>query len=456
MKGGLDLTEGPIPGLIVRLSTPIILSMLMFTLYLAADLFFVSRLGPDAVAAVSISGNAFFFIFGLSIILGTGGMALIARHRGAGDHERARGVLVQILLATAFTGLLVSLTGWSAAEPYIHAFGGTGASLALGKAYFRIYAISFFPLLLLQVLATCFRGLGDTKTPMAVTFFSLGLNVLLDPLLIFGTAGLPALGVCGAAWATLISQGIGLGIYARLLFRGPSRIGPQWTLRPDLPVLARALSIGGPSGVTYFLIAVNMLVVYRLAAAWGTPALAALGIGYRILQSTYLPAVAVSSAMAAVVAQNAGARRPSRIVQALWTGWALTTVFMLLGTALCGLAPSALIGIFTSDPEVMAYGREYLTVLSLGNVLVGTIMALSSVFLGLGKTVPTLVASAVDVGLFALLGFTLPHAMGWGILSLWWLKLSTASVETGLIAFWLSRHWLRVRGVELQAVAAPA
>ena len=440
-----DLTAGSIPKQLLRLSGPIAFSMIMFTLYLMADLYFVGRLGPDAVAAVSISGNAFFVILGLSFVLGIGGMALIAQAFGRKDYEEAAKVYKQSLILSILVGIASSLTGLAIAHPYIAFFGGTGQSLEWGVQYFRIFSISFFFVLILHVIGACYRGMGDTKTPMIIMVLSTILNIILDPLLIFGLLCFPRLGVRGAAIASLLSQFIALAIYIyMILIRGQHlEIKRPWRL--DMSIIKRSLSIGLPSGLTYFLLALNMLITYRVVSIFGTPALASIGIGFRILQSIYMPVVAVTSAMAAIIGQNYGAGKQSRITTTLWTGWAISCGIMISGTALCRFFPGILIEIFSNDKSVIHYGIIYLTIMSLGNVIVGTIMTMSAVFQGFGKTYPVLIAAVFDNVLFACLVFTLPGIFGWGIQSIWWIKLATASIEMFLIAEWLRRYFQVIR-----------
>ena len=449
-KGAIDLTQGSIPRILIRLATPIIVGMVLFTLYFMVDLYFVGRLGPDAVAAVSISGNAFFVILGLAFVLGTGGMALMARAVGKRDLAEAGTVFRQTLLMTVLTGVMVSALGWIIATPYIRFFGGVGPSFKWGVEYFRIFSISFFFILLLQVLMSCFRGMGNTKTPMFINLQSVLLNIVLDPILIFGLLGAPEMGVRGAALASLLAQVYSMALYAYLVFvkNVPMNIAGEWRLK--FTVIRRSLAIGLPSGVTYFLLAFNMLITYRVLGPYGTAALAAVGIGFRILQSIYLPVVALTSAMAAVVAQNMGARRPLRVHRTLWTGWIISSVIMVLGTLLCLAFPAFLMGIFNDDPQVIAYGATYLTVMGLGTVVVGTIMSVSAVFQGIGKTYPTLLAALLDNGLFAATVFTLPGIFGWGIEAVWWIKLATGIIEMVFCALWL-RWELRQSGLRISS-----
>ena len=406
-----------------------------------ADLYFVGRLGPDAIAAVSISGNAFFVILGLSFVLGIGGMALIAQAFGKRDYEEATKVYKQSLILVILVGLASSLTGLAIAHPYIAFFGGTGLSLEWGVEYFRIFSISFFFVLILHVIGACYRGMGDTKTPMIIMVQSTILNIILDPLLIFGLLGFPRLGVRGAAIASLSAQLVSVGIYVYLvLIKGQHlKIKGPWQL--DLSIIKRSLSIGLPSGLTYFLLALNMLITYRVVSVFGTPALASIGIGFRILQAIYMPVVAVTSAMAAIVGQNYGAGKQSRITTTLWTGWAISCGIMISGTVLCRIFPGILIGIFSNDKSVIHYGVIYLTIMSLGTVIVGTIMTMSAVFQGFGKTYPIFIAAVFDNALFACLVFTLPGLFGWGIQAVWWIKLATAGIEMLIIAEWLRRDF---------------
>jgi putative MATE family efflux protein len=435
---------GSIPRILIRLATPVIVGMVLFTLYLMVDFYFVGRLGLDAVAAVSISGNAFFVILGLAFFLGTGGMALMARAVGKKDLAEAGIVFRQTLLMTLLTGVVVSALGFVIAAPYIRFFGGVGPSLKWGVQYFRIFSVSFFFILLLQVLMSCFRGMGNTKTPMFINLQSVLMNIVLDPILIFGLLGAPKMGVQGAALASLISQVYSLALYGYLIFvkNVPMNIRGEWRLKPA--VMKRSLAIGMPSGVTYFLLAFNMLITYRVLGPFGTAALASVGIGFRILQSIYLPVVALTSAMAAMVAQNVGARRPNRVHRTLWTGWIISSGNMILGTLLCLLFPAFLVGIFNDDPQVIAYGTQYLTIMGLGTVVVGTIMSVSAVFQGIGKTYPTLLAALLYNGLFAAMVFTLPGIFGWGINVVWWIKPTTGILEMCFCALWL--RWKLRRG----------
>ncbi|MBW2609987.1 MAG: MATE family efflux transporter [Deltaproteobacteria bacterium] len=437
MSKRLDLTQGSMPRLITKLAVPICLGMLMHAVYSMADLYFVGRLGPHAVAAVSISGNAFFIMMGLSMILGTGGMALIAQAFGRKDYEEANRIFKQSLILSLSCGLAIAFIGIAIARPFVSFFGGHGDSLTWGVEYFQVFSISLTVLLLLFVVGSGFRGMGDTKTPMFIMMQSAVLNIILDPLLIFGLLGMPAMGVRGAAVASLVAQLYALAWYAHLIFIKGSHIQLSGSWRPDLVIIKRSLAIGIPSGLTMYFVGFNMMIGYRVVSGYGTAALASLGIGFRIIQSCYLPSMGIAAAVAAAVGQNYGARIYSRIRQSIDFGLRSTTCIMILGTAVCCIFSAGLIDLFSKDQEVIRYGIIYLTITSLTNPAVGMLMVISSSFQGLGKTYPAFVSAAIDTGLFALLVLTLPGYFGWGIQAIWWIKAIATVFELALVSFWL-------------------
>jgi putative MATE family efflux protein len=441
----LDLTAGPILKTLIRLAVPVTVGMVMFTVYLMADLFFVGRLGPEAVAALSISSNAFFIHLGFSTVLGTGGMVLIAHAFGRRDYDEAADVFRQSILLALVIGAAEAATGLLIAPAYIKFFGGTGQSLLWGIQYFQIFAISFLFMILLYTIGNCFRGMGDTKTPMIIMLQANLLNIALDPVLIFGWLGLPAMGVRGAAVASVISQIYALAVYGYLIFVKGSHIDIKGKWQLSAAIIRKSLFIGIPSGMNHFLLAANLLITYRVISEYGTAAIASIGIGFRILQAIYIPVIALASAMAAIIGQNYGADNYNRIAGSFKRVWTFSIMFMIFCTLICLLFPAAIIGTFSNDAEVVRFGVIYLMIFSLGNVMVGTIMVAGAAFQGLGKTYPSLAGAALDNALFAGLVFTLPVYFNWGIQSIWWIKISTAAFEALVVAAWLKAELQRVR-----------
>jgi putative MATE family efflux protein len=447
----IDLTTRSIPGALTRLAMPILFGMIMFTLYLLADLYFVGRLGPDAVAALSISGNAFFIHLGFSTVLGTGAMALIAQACGRMDDTYAAEVFKQSILLAVLVGMAAAVTGWLSARRFISYFGGTDQALVWGVQYFQIFSISFIFLLLLYVIGSGYRGMGNTKTPFFVMLQANLLNIALDPVLIFGWMGLPRMEVRGAALASLISQLYAIGVFGFLIWRRPFRLDLKGSWRPRLDIIRQSLMIGLPSGLSHFLLAANLMITYRVASPYGTAALAAIGIGWRILNAVYLPVIALSSATAAMIGQNYGAGKPIRVRRIFRLSASTAVLYMVGCTVICWLVPAELVGIFTKDAEVLAYGRQYLTIFTLSNAFVGMIMIMGAVFQGVGKTYPSLMGAIIDNAIYAALVFSLPVIFGWGIVSIWWIKVTATVFETALVALWLRRDLGRISTGEMTA-----
>jgi putative MATE family efflux protein len=372
-------------------------------------------------------------------------MALIAQAFGRKDYDQAAQVFRQSILLALIVGAVETTTGLLIAPVYIEFFGGTGKSLVWGIQYFQIFVISFFFMILLYTIGNCYRGMGNTKTPMIILLQANILNIVLDPILIFGWLGVPAMGVRGAALASVISQIYALAIYGYLIFMRGSGLNVRGSWRLNATIVRKSLYIGIPSGMNHFLLAANMLITFRVIGDYGTAALAAIGVGFRLLQAIYIPVIAVASAMAAIVGQNFGAGKYHRIRGTFGRAWLISIAFMLCCTAVCRTYPEQLIEIFSSDPEVVRFGVIYLKIFSVGFVMVGSIMVISAAFQGLGKTYPSLVGAALDAALFAGLVFTLPVYFKWGIQSIFWIKVATAIAETAVIAVWLKTELERTR-----------
>jgi Na+-driven multidrug efflux pump len=253
------------------------------------------------------------------------------------------------------------------------------------------------------------------------------------------------MGVRGAAIASLIAQIYALGIYLYFIFIKGAHIDVKGPWRLSRRIVVKSLYIGIPSGMNHFLLAANLFITYRVISIYGTAALASIGIGFRILQAVYIPVIALASAMAAIIGQNFGANRYSRITGTLWRAWAISMVFMISCAVISRIFPEELMGIFSNDPDVIYFGVIYLAIFSLGYVAVGTIMVAVSAFQGLGKTYPSLIGAALDYALFAALVLTLPPLFGWGIQSVWWIKLATAIAEMAVVVAWLRWELQRLR-----------
>jgi MATE family, multidrug efflux pump len=450
-----DLTTGSVTRHLLKTTSFMLVTMLFQTLYFLVDLYWVGRLGKEAVAGVSLAGNLMFIVLAVSQMLGVGATVLISHAAGRKEHDRARLLFNQaqalsMLVAAAF--LAVSFV---VREPYANALAADGATAGLAKAYLAW----FLPAMALQfgivAMGAALRGIGDFKPGMIVQTSTVILNMVLAPFLIFGWVTHRPMGVAGAALASLIAVVVGT-VWLLTYFLKPGaflRFSPaDWKPRPDLWVAM--LKVGLPAGAEFALMAVYLFIIYALARPFGAAAQAGFGIGMRILQAGFMPVVALGFAVAPVAGQNFGARLPDRVRATFRDAVTMGASVMALFAVLCHIAPAALIRVFSSDPEVVAVGDEYLRIISWNFVASGVIFVCSSTFQAMGNTIPSLVSSFVRISLIAIPTILLSHVPGFHLRWIWYLSVASVSLQM-LLSLFLIRMEFRSR-LEFAAAPAPA
>lgn len=309
-----DLTTGSVPQHLVRLALPVMGAMLLQSTYALIDLAFVRQLGGAAVAGLSVSFQAFFIVLAISQAIATTTMAELSQSYGAGDIERARRFFTTFTLSAVALGSVSGLIAYLSADAYVDLFTDDPEVFALGVEYFEVTALTFLFQLLLLVFGSGLRASGDFVTPMKFMAISVLLNMALDPLLIFGWGPVPALGLAGAAWATVISQTVSTALYASLFIRVRPDRDLYW--RPacwSWSVIGLVVTKGLPAGVQFFLLSVVMGAVLAAVKPFGSDWTATAGGGFRVVQQCFLPIVALASAAAATAGQNLGAKHFDRV-----------------------------------------------------------------------------------------------------------------------------------------------
>jgi putative MATE family efflux protein len=450
-----DMTKGPVAGHVLQLAGFIALTMLFQTLYFLADLYFVGRLGKEAVAGVSLSGNLAFVVLALTQSLGVGATALVAQALGRKQREHAELVFNQAFVLSTLTGLGFGLVAFAGRSAYCRGLAADAATADQGISYLAW----FVPALVMQfpmvAMGATLRGMGDLKIPTAIQIATVLLNVVLAPILIFGWLGSRPLGVAGAALASLAA--ITAGCVALVLYfrrpESPFRFrSSQWSPQPRL--WGALLRIGLPAGGEFALLSFYMLLIYDISRRFGASAQAGFGIGLRVMQSLFLPVVAIAFATAPVVGQNFGARLGPRVREAFRAAAKMCAAVMLVLTVLCHIAPDALVRIFSKDDAVVAFGSEYLRIVSWNFVASGLVFVTSSVFQGLGNTLPALASSAVRLLLFALPAYMLSHRPGFEMRHVWYLSVASVTLQV-LANLWLLERELRAR-LEFAPLGDPA
>jgi putative MATE family efflux protein len=437
-----DLTTGSISRHLLKSTGFMLVTMVFQTLYILVDLYWVGRLGKEAVAAVGISGNLMFIVLAVSQMLGVGTTTLLSHAAGRKDHERAGHVFNQSLSLSAVVAMVFVAFAMVIRTPYANALSADLRTADLA----RQYLLWFIPAMGLQfpmvVMAAALRGTGNFKPGMVVQTATVVINIVLAPILIFGWFTGAALGVAGAAIASLVAIAIGsvwLALYflpseAYLRFR---RDG--WP--PETPLWRQSLGVGLPAGAEFALMAVYLVIVYAVSRPFGAAAQAGFGIGQRIIQALFLPAVALAFSAAPIAGQNFGARKPDRVIATFRTAVALVGVLMIVMAILCHIAPAAMIRLFSSDPDVVTVGDEYLRIASWNFIASGIIFVAGSMFQAMGNAMPSLIASVVRLVGIAIPLVLLARLPGFQLRWIWYLTVASIGVQMGLALFLLRREF---------------
>jgi putative MATE family efflux protein len=439
-----DLTEGPVGRHIVQLATFIALSTVFQTLYFLADLYFVGRLGKEAIAGVGLSGNLMLLVLALTQSLGVGTTSLIAQAIGRKDKERAELVFNQSLLLSNVTGLAFGACFFALRGAYSRWLAADPTTAALGAQYLDWFIPALFLQFPLVAMGAALRGLGDLKVPTLIQVATVVLNIVLAPVLIFGWGTGHPLGVSGAALASFVAVAVGCLAFTVYFHQGAADLHFQradWSPRPRL--WGEMLRIGLPAGGEFALISVYLVLVYDIIRPFGAAAQAGFGIGSRVMQALFLPAVAIAFAAAPVAGQNYGARQGGRVREAFYSAAAMSAVIMLALTALCHIAPAGLVRFFNRDAVVIAFGSEYLRIISWNFFASGVVFVSSSVFQGMGNTLPALGSSSLRLLLFALPAYALSQQPGFEVRQLWYLSVASVTAQLCLNLWLLHREFAR-------------
>jgi putative MATE family efflux protein len=435
-----DLTQGPIPGHLVAMAAPIAAGMLAQTLYFLIDLYFVAQLGDVALAGVGAAGIAMFVVMALTQTLGVGAMALVSQAVGRKDPDDADLVFNQSLSLAGFCTVGTVAGGYLLAGCYMRIVAADAATADAGATY--LYW--FLPGLALQyvniVMMSGLRGTGVVKPTMIVQMATVLLNAFLAPILIAGWLTGRPMGVAGAGLASTISVAAGallLALYFRKLEKYIHFRPALW--KPRLPVWARMVNIGLPAGGEFGFMFLYMAVVYWVIRDFGAAAQAGFGLGTRLMQSIFLPAMAIAFATGPIAGQNFGARRHERIRETLRVAARISVVLMLAITLLCQWKPEWLVQGFTREPAVVEVASHFLRLISWNFAASALIFTCSGIFQGLGHTWPALGSTASRVVTFMIPAVWISTLPGYRIDQVWYLSVASVWLQALLSLFLLHR-----------------
>ncbi|MGE0158898.1 MAG: MATE family efflux transporter [Gemmatimonadales bacterium] len=452
-----DLTEGSIPRHLMRIALPISVGMVFQTAYYLVDLFFVGTLGDAAIAGLGSAGNVQFLVMAVTQILGVGTMALIAQAAGRKDRADANLIFNQSLVIAALCAAATLIAGYALARWYMDQLGADAATSAAGVTY--LYW--FLPGLGLQFamisMGSALRGTGIVTPTIVVQVATVVLNAILTPILITGWGTGVPLGIAGAALATTISIAAAIVMMVAYFVRLEHYVGFDASLvRPRAAAWKRILAIGLPPGGEFALMFVYMAVIYWVIRGFGSEAQAGFGIGSRVMQAIFLPAMAIAWAVAPVAGQNMGARKFDRVRHTFRTAMGTLSGLMLLLTLFLQWRPDVLVAFFTDDPAVVAAGADFLRIISWNFVATGVVFICSGMFQAIGHTLPALLASATRIVTFALPAVWLSRQPWFELHHLWYTSVATVFMQAAVSWWMLSVELPRKLTDETQLVPSHA
>ncbi|AKP52841.1 MATE family efflux transporter [Cyclobacterium amurskyense] len=382
-----DFTKLPIKRGIFLLAIPMILEMIMESLFAVVDIFFVGRLGEHAVATVGLTEAVLTIIYSLGVGISMAGTALVARRFGEKKYKQAGTLAFQLLLVGVLVSVALGIAGFIYAEDVLRLMGAESTVLVTGTAYTRIIFAGNTAVMLLFLINGIFRGAGSAHLAMRALWISNGLNIILDPLLIFGLGSIEGLGLVGAAWATTIGRSIGVVYQMYHLLNGKHRLViKSYNLLVRWETLKKIINIS-IGGMGQFLVdSAAWIVLTRIASEFGSVAVAGYTIAFRILLFSLMPAWGLSAAAATLVGQNLGAGKAFRAEIATYLTARYNFIFLATVTLIYLFFADFLAGIFTQDEGVRAIAATGLKVTVLGYVFYAVGMVMVQAFNGAGDT----------------------------------------------------------------------
>ncbi|HKQ57838.1 MAG TPA: MATE family efflux transporter [Candidatus Eisenbacteria bacterium] len=433
-----DYTKIPLPRAVFLLAVPMVLELVLESTFAVVDIFFVGKLGSSAVATVGLTETILFLVYSVGMGLAMAVTAVVARRIGEGNRDAAAVTAVQAIWIALLASVPFSIAGIVFAQDLLRMMGGDAWTLEHGYHYMQWALGGNAVIMLLFTINAIFRGAGDAATAMRVLWFANGLNIVLDPILIFGLGPFPTLGVQGAAIATTTGRGAGVLLQLWVLFRGGRHLR---VLRSQIlwqGAIVWNIVRTAFGGIGQMIVGMtSWIFLMRILAALGSEAVAGATIAIRIMMFTMMPAWGMSNAAATLVGQNLGARQPDRSEASVWRIGAYNMIYLLAVSVVFFALPRELMDIFTADPAVIAIGAEWLRILSYSLFVYGWWMVAVQAFNGAGDTATPTWINLVFFWLIQIpLSWLLAVGLGWHHSGVFW-GVFISETSVGLFTLWL-------------------
>ncbi len=451
-----DLTQGSIPSTIVAMAAPVAMGMIFQTLYLLVDLYFVAGLGDAAIAGVGAAGTLFFMVMALSQVLGVSSVALMSQAVGRKDRDFANLVFNQsMVLAGIFTATTLFF-GYTLSDSYMATI-AAGDAQAEGIRFLHWFLPGMSMQFAIMGMSSALRATGIVKPTMMIQVITILLNTILAPTLIVGFGPAPALGVVGAGLATTFSSAVGVAMLIAYFVKLEKYVTFQFTLwKPQLSIWGRMVNIGLPAGGEMLLMFGYFAVVYWLIQDFGESAQAGFSVGGRIMQSIFMPIMAIAFAVGPIAGQNFGAGHGDRVREAFKQGILMSSAVMLVVTLILQFHPELLVAFFTDEEPVIKAGGDFLQIISWNFVAQGIIFTCSGMFQGLGNTKPAMFSSASRLVIFIPIAIWVSNQESFTMEKIWYVSVLSVTIQA-VISFLLIRKEfsLKLSNLEAPSPAAP-
>ncbi|NGM69779.1 MATE family efflux transporter [Natronolimnobius sp. AArcel1] len=424
-----NLTEGSLIRPMFQLAWPLVVIQILQVAYNVGDTFWLGAFSTDAVGAISLAFPLLFLLIALGGGFTTAGAILIAQHTGA---ESGEGGLIagQTLSFISLVAVGLGILGYFLTDPMLAVLPADpeteAAIIPLAADYLRIFFLGLPFVFGFFVFVALMRGYGDTRAPMRVMFISVVINLVLDPILIFGVGPVPQLGISGAAIATVFSRAVATAIGFYLLYY--TGVGPEIRpehLKPRLEYVREITRLGVPTSLEQSMTAMALVAMTAIVVTFPPAVVAAYGLGNRLISLAFLPALGVGQAMDSIVGQNLGAGRPDRAERATWLGAALVGAFMAVAAVFAFVFPEPFVAVFLTTEEagreaVLGHGVTFLQFAAFAFVFMGVMQVIQGAFRGAGNTKTALVFAVLGLWVARLpVAYVLIFVFDWGTIGIW-------------------------------------
>lgn len=443
-----DFTTGSIDRAIILLSIPMILEMFMEGLFAIVDIFFVAKLGKEATATIGLTEVVMTQVVALALGLSMATTAMVARRIGEKDREGAAIAAMQAIFIGVIVCIIIAVFFYFTADDILRFMGGSPKLIETGSGYTRILLTGSSTLFFLFLLNAIFRGAGDAAIAMRTLWIANGVNIVLDPLLIFGLGPFPELGVAGAAVATTTGRAVGVCYQVYHLVNGKSLIHLQRRHLMWVGDIIKRLIRVSSTGVLQLAIATaSWLFIIRILSLFGDAVVAGYSIGIRIIIFTILPAWGMASAASTLVGQNLGALQPDRAEKSVWRAAFFNMIFLTVISVIFFVFAPYIIPFFTKEEEVLHHGILCLRIICLGYIFYAYGMVIGQAFNGAGDTVtPTLINFIAFWVLQIPLCYAFSRLFAWGPVGVYWgIAISESLLAIIAIAIFRMGKWKMVK-----------